>query len=58
MTTIGGEQVADIDPVVATMVERIADRFDPERILFFGSRARGDTPPRRPQRKEIVRTSP
>ena len=32
----------DIDTIVATMVERIADRFDPERILLFGSRSRGD----------------
>ena len=42
MTTTDREHAADIDTVVATMVERIADRFDPERILLFGSRARGD----------------
>lgn len=33
---------ADIDTVVATMVERIVEGFAPERILLFGSRARGD----------------
>ena len=42
MTTTDRERAADIDTIVATMVERIADRFDPERILLFGSRARGD----------------
>ena len=42
MTTTDRERPADIDTVVATMVERIAERFDPERILLFGSRARGD----------------
>lgn len=30
------------DPVVAEMVERIAERFEPLRVLLFGSRARGD----------------
>ena len=42
MTTTDRERAAEIDTIVATMVERIADRFDPERILLFGSRARGD----------------
>lgn len=42
MTTTDREQAADIDTIVATMVERIADQFDPERIFLFGSRARGD----------------
>ena len=42
MTTIDREQAADVDGIVATMVERIADQFDPERIFLFGSRARGD----------------
>ena len=42
MTTTDHERAADIDTIVATMVERIADRFNPERILLFGSRARGD----------------
>ena len=42
MTTIDDGGGTDIDAIVATMVERIADRFDPERILLFGSRARGD----------------
>lgn len=30
------------DPVVAEMVDRIARGFTPERILLFGSRARGE----------------
>ena len=42
MATIDDGRGTDIDAIVATMVERIADRFDPERILLFGSRARGD----------------
>ena len=42
MTTTDREPAADIDTVVATMVKRIAAQFDPERILLFGSRARGD----------------
>ena len=29
------------EPIVATMVDRIAARFQPARILLFGSRARG-----------------
>ena len=41
MTTADRERLADIDSIVATM-ERIADEFDPERILLFGSRARDD----------------
>ena len=41
MTTTDREPAADIDTVVATMVKRIAAQFDPERILLFGSRARG-----------------
>ena len=32
-------------PVVARMVALIADEFAPERIVLFGSRARGDTRP-------------
>ena len=42
MTTTNSGRTADIDTIVATMVERIADQFGPERILLFGSRARGD----------------
>ena len=42
MTNTKREHATDIDAIVATMVERIADRFDPERIILFGSRARGD----------------
>ena len=40
MTTADRERAADIDAILATMVERIVDRFDPERILLFGSQAR------------------
>lgn len=42
MTTTGRERPMDIDAVVETMVERLAERFEPERIILFGSRARGD----------------
>ena len=42
MTSTDHGRTADIDSVIATMVARIRDRFDPERILLFGSRARGD----------------
>lgn len=31
------------DEAIAVMVERIADRFKPEKIILFGSQARGDT---------------
>ena len=30
------------DALIATMVERIADQFDPDRIVLFGSWARGE----------------
>ena len=42
MTTADRGRLADIDSIVATMVDCIADEFDPERILLFGSRARDD----------------
>lgn len=42
MTTTDRERRADIDAIVATMVKRIAELFAPERIVLFGSRARGD----------------
>ena len=32
-------------PVVARMVALIADEFEPERIILFGSRAKGDGRP-------------
>ena len=32
-------------PVVARMVALIADEFEPERIILFGSRARGEARP-------------
>lgn len=35
----------DIDKTIAVMVQRIADRFKPDRIILFGSRARGDAAP-------------
>lgn len=38
------DREADVagDAIVAAMVDRIAERFAPERIVLFGSRARGD----------------
>lgn len=30
------------EELIATMVDRIADQFDPDRIVLFGSWARGD----------------
>ena len=36
------EYVTPDETVVATMVERIVERFDPERIVLFGSVARGE----------------
>ena len=32
-------------PIVAGMVALIADEFEPEQIILFGSRARGDAQP-------------
>ncbi len=29
------------EELIATMADRVTDQFDPDRILFFGSRARG-----------------
>ena len=43
MTSTNQEQATSVEAVVATMGKRIAEGFDPERILLFGSRARGDT---------------
>jgi len=34
-----------LDPEVERMVRRIAERFDPERIILFGSRATGNARP-------------
>ncbi|MXZ46493.1 MAG: nucleotidyltransferase domain-containing protein [Chloroflexi bacterium] len=42
MNSANRERAANIDTIVTTMVERIAERFAPERIILFGSRARGD----------------
>ena len=42
MTIRSREPVTTEDAIVAAMVGRLADRFKPERILLFGSRARGD----------------
>jgi predicted nucleotidyltransferase len=36
---------ATVDELIAEMVERIVTRFDPVRIILFGSRARGDAQP-------------
>ncbi len=33
------------DEAIAVMVERIADRFRPEKIILFGSQARGNSGP-------------
>src|SRR5450631_3279881 len=35
-------EVADNPPVLDDLVRRIAERFSPEKIILFGSRARGD----------------
>jgi len=35
-------EVADISPVLKDLVRRIAERFFPDKIILFGSRARGD----------------
>lgn len=42
MTIPSREQVTTEDAIVKAMVGRLTDRFKPERILLFGSRARGD----------------
>ncbi len=34
-----------IETLIDQMVRRIVDRFDPERIILFGSAARGNTGP-------------
>jgi predicted nucleotidyltransferase len=34
--------LADVQPTINEMVRRIVRRFDPERIILFGSLARGD----------------
>lgn len=36
---------SDTRRAIGTMVARIVDRFDPERIILFGSHARGDARP-------------
>jgi predicted nucleotidyltransferase len=33
------------DPVLAEIVRRLRDAYEPERIYLFGSKARGDTGP-------------
>jgi predicted nucleotidyltransferase len=35
----------DIDAAIGEMVRRIVERFDPERIVLFGSHARGNAVP-------------
>ena len=39
------EAVTSADGKVREMVRRIVERFDPEKIILFGSRARGDAGP-------------
>lgn len=34
---------AKVERAIQTMVRRIVDQFDPEQIILFGSRARGDS---------------
>ena len=36
------DRAITVDEAVSVMVERIAARFHPERIILFGSHARGD----------------
>lgn len=36
---------AKVDQAIRTMVRRIVDEFDPDQIILYGSRARGDARP-------------
>lgn len=36
---------AKVDQAIRAMVRRIVDQFDPEQVILFGSRARGDARP-------------
>jgi len=45
MTTWTPPTSAELEATVAEMVRRIVERFDPERVILFGSRARGDARP-------------
>lgn len=36
---------AEVERAIRTMVRRIVDQFDPEQVILFGSRARGDARP-------------
>ncbi|HZU41747.1 MAG TPA: nucleotidyltransferase domain-containing protein [Terriglobales bacterium] len=38
-------QQVDVEAAIAEMVRRIAERFHPEKIILFGSHARGDATP-------------
>lgn len=38
-------ELRDLDPQVRQMIQRIVERFDPDRIILFGSRARGTAAP-------------
>ncbi len=42
MATTNQRQATNVEPTVATMVARIADEFEPDRIVLFGSRARDE----------------
>ena len=43
--SVGKETETPVDGKVREMVRRIVERFDPEKIILFGSRARGDAGP-------------
>ena len=38
----GGKEILERDPVLRRIVEVIVREIDPDRIILFGSRARGD----------------
>jgi len=43
--TLLNEEILLSDPILASMVNRLAEEFHPERIYLFGSKARGDSGP-------------
>ncbi len=42
---LAAEQALQLNPVLAEMVRRLQDAFQPDSIYLFGSRARGDAGP-------------
>lgn len=42
MATATRTHIGSLEPVIATMVDRLVSEFRPKRIILFGSRARGD----------------